>query len=103
MSDRIETEAFSVNKTDQTRKKASIKREIETLQQRIEKARNMMLNDKIDASDFRAVKEAVLPKIDELNRKLNTLKSSDGDCRTFIEHGFGILKNIAETYSHADL
>lgn len=95
--------AFIVNKTNQSQKIASIKREIETLQQRVEKGRDLMLDDKIDANDFREIKTSLLPQIETLNRKLNSHHNIDGDYRTFIEEGFGILKNLPETYSQADI
>jgi hypothetical protein len=95
--------AFGVNKGNVATELASIKREIETLQSRIEKARNLMLDDKIDASDYRETKENLQPKIEKLSRRLGEFTSIDGDFKNFVEDGFGLLRNLSETYSNAEL
>ena len=95
--------AFSVNKNSQVTNIASIKREIVALQQKVDKARDMMLDDKIEASDFKEIKAGVQPKIEKLTRQLNSQTSIEGDYKAFIDEGFGMLRNLSETYSQADL
>lgn len=95
--------AFGVNEKDKTMQIASITRGIETLKQRIEKARTLMLDDKIDATDFKETKAAIQPQVDALTKKLFVLGALSSESKTFIEDGFGILRKLPETYMNADL
>ncbi|MBI2722217.1 MAG: recombinase zinc beta ribbon domain-containing protein [Bacteroidetes bacterium] len=95
--------AFNLNQGDKSQQTATIKREMEAIHQRIEKARDMMLDDKIDASDYKEIKMSLQPQIEKLNRKLIGFTQVDGNYRGFIEEGFSFLRNMAEAFDNADL
>ena len=95
--------AFGVNEVDRTQQVASIKREIETLKLRLDKARMMMLDDKIDATDFRETKAILQPKIEKLTREITNYSFQNGDYKNYIEEGFGLLRHLSETYVDGDL
>jgi site-specific DNA recombinase len=95
--------AFSINESNKIEQIASIKRQIDVLQQRIEKARNLMLDDKIDAIDFKEAKANLQPQIEKLSRKITEYTAIEEGYKTFVEDGFGVLKNLPDTYARGDL
>ncbi len=77
--------------------------EIDANKERINKARKMMLDDKIDADDYRETKDQYQPIIDKFIRKQVEVASMDSSCKLYGEFGFSVLKNLGKHYDNLDL
>jgi site-specific DNA recombinase len=77
--------------------------EIDANKERINKARKMMLDDVIDANDYRETKDQYQPVIDKLMRKQAEVASMDSNCKLYGEFGFNVLKNLGKYYEDLDL
>ncbi len=77
--------------------------EIDANKERINKARKMMLDDKIDADDYRETKDQYQPIIDKFIRKQAEVASMDSSCKLYGEFGFSVLKNLGKHYENLDL
>jgi site-specific DNA recombinase len=80
-----------------------IQEEIDGNKERINKARQLMLDQVIDANDFKETKLQYQPIIDQLLRKQAEIDSMDSDYKKYSEYGFSLLKNLDKYYEAGDL
>ncbi|AYZ35231.1 recombinase family protein [Chryseobacterium indologenes] len=74
------------------------------IEQRIEKARDMFIEDKLDEEDFRSIKNKYKIEIENLKVKLNALKSSaeNNNFEQRINKALDSIINISERYKNAN-
>ncbi|UQB69780.1 recombinase family protein [Epilithonimonas zeae] len=74
-----------------------------TIEQRIEKARDMFIEDKLDEEDFRSIKIKYKGEIENLKFKLNSLKNSAENDNIGLKIGQALnaITNISERYKNA--
>lgn len=77
--------------------------EIDANKERINKARKMMLDDVIDANDYKETKNQYQPIIDKLVRQQAEIALMDSSCKLYADFGFSILKNLGKYYESLDL
>lgn len=53
-----------------------------------------MLDDKIDANDYKEIKNQYQPEIDKLIRKQAQISSIDSNCKLYGDFGFNVSKNL---------
>ncbi|WP_144281069.1 recombinase family protein [Chryseobacterium echinoideorum] len=80
-----------------------LKSKLTTIEQRIEKARDMFIEDKLDEDDFRSIKNKYKSEIEDLKLKINTLKSSreNNNTEQRINQAIESITNISERYQNA--
>ena len=90
-------------KIDNSAELIKVKKEIDTLKGRLEKARNLLLDDKIDSADFKGMKEKIEPEINSLVKKQVELSSNNKSEVDIIDFGFYFLNNISNVFPDVDL
>jgi len=82
----------------------SISGKVSKIEQKIAKARDLYLEDKLDEDDFREVKSKNKVELDELIFKLNALKETkkDNNVEHKLEEALRAVTNISERYKNAD-
>jgi len=78
-------------------------KKLTTMKQRIEKARDMFIEDKLDEEDFRSIKIKYKGEIENLKFKLNSLKNSaeNDNIELKIVQALNAITNISERYKNA--
>ena len=100
---KIMERGFKDNGEDKSKALYQIKLEIEKNRERINKAQQMMLDEELDASDYKDVKKRYEPEIDKLVRKSMQITSLNSNYQKYMEKGFGLIKELANDYDKADL
>src|SRR5579872_1722193 len=72
-----------------------IRQELELINTRLVKARNRLLDDELDAADYRAIKSECEKKITELESRLMSTNTPDTDIEK-------LLRKAIEALSHLD-
>lgn len=94
---------FSVVSNGLNDEKKILQNKLNSIEERIDKARDMYLDDKIDEEDFRRIKMKYKAEIENLTFKLNSLKSSGQT--TDVEHkmkqALNAITKISERYKNA--
>lgn len=80
-----------------------IQERINADKERIVKARQLLLDEKIDADDFREIKDQCQNQIDKLVREIDGLTSPYSDYSKYVDYGFNLLRNLDEYYADADV
>lgn len=84
--------------------KEDVQERIVKLNERISKARDMFLSDKIDEDDFKDIKDRYKDELSELEFKLSTMKSNPIiDIEKKIEGALNSMTNIAERYEKGSI
>ncbi|WP_312285114.1 recombinase family protein [Chryseobacterium gleum] len=84
--------------------KSTITNRINALNERISKARDMFLSDKIDEDDFRDIKNRYKGELDELKEKLSLIKKSpESEIETKLSLALDAVTNVADRYRNASL
>ncbi len=95
---------FSIVTNGLEDERKSISEKVSKIEQKIAKARDLYLEDRLDEDDFREVKRKNKVELDELIFKLNALKETKKDNN--VEHKLGealrAVTNISERYKNAD-
>ena len=68
---------FSVVSNGLKDERKVVQNKLNAIEQRIEKARDMFIEDKLDEEDFRSIKGKYKVEIENLKSKLNSMKSSE--------------------------
>lgn len=68
---------FSVVSNGLKDERKVVQNKLNTIEQRIEKARDMFIEDKLDEEDFRSIKGKSKVEIENLKSKLSSMKSSE--------------------------
>lgn len=68
---------FSVVSNGLKDERKVVQNKLNAIEQRIEKARDMFIEDKLDEEDFRSIKGKSKVEIENLKSKLNSIKSSE--------------------------
>lgn len=68
---------FSVVSNGLKDERKVVQNKLNAIEQRIEKARDMFIEDKLDEEDFRSIKGKYKVEIENLKSKLNSIKSSE--------------------------
>ncbi len=94
------TKSTSVNMGDE---KALLRKKVNDINERISKARDMFLSDKIDEDDFKDIKERYKTELAELEYKLSVLVASEkeDDIAGKITKALNIVTNLSERYKNA--
>ncbi|WP_312824656.1 hypothetical protein [Epilithonimonas sp.] len=81
-----------------------IQNKLNTIEQRIEKARDMFIEDKLDEEDFRSIKMKYKGELENLTFKLNSLKisSENENVEQKIDQALKAITNISERYKNAN-
>jgi predicted nucleic acid-binding Zn-ribbon protein len=67
---------FSVASNGLKDERKVVQNKLNAIEQRIEKARDMFIEDKLDEEDFRSIKGKYKVEIENLKSKLNSIKKS---------------------------
>ena len=68
---------FSVVSNGLKDERKVVQNKLNAIEQRIEKARDMFIEDKLDEEDFRSIKGKYKVEIENLKSKLSSMKSSE--------------------------
>lgn len=68
---------FSVVSNGLKDERKVVQNKLNAIEQRIEKARDMFIEDKLDEEDFRSIKGKYKVEIENFKSKLNSMKSSE--------------------------
>ncbi|WP_374364883.1 hypothetical protein [Cloacibacterium sp.] len=68
---------FSVVSNGLKDERKVVQNKLNAIEQRIEKSRDMFIEDKLDEEDFRSIKGKYKVEIENLKSKLNSIKSSE--------------------------
>jgi site-specific DNA recombinase len=99
----VMSELYKKNGTDKTKQVKELNEEIVKLKQRIQNAQILMLDAEISSTEYKSIKNQVLPQIDTLERKKVGVLSSNDDYQKYIDKGFYLLRNIEGYYAKSDL
>ncbi len=95
---------FSIvsNSVDDERK--MLQNKLIGIERRIEKDRDMFIEDKLDEEDFRSIKNKYKTEIENLKAKLNALRSSteNNNFEQRINQALDSITNISERYKNAN-
>jgi hypothetical protein len=82
-----------------------VQNKLNAIEQRIEKARDMFIEDKLDEEDFRSIKGKYKVEIENLKSKLNSMKSSEenNNVEQKIDQALNSITNISERYKMQQL
>lgn len=84
--------------------RSTITNRINSLNERISKARDMFLSDKIDEDDFRDIKNRYKGELDELKEKSGLIKKSpESEIETKLSLALDAVTNVADRYRNANL
>ncbi len=86
------------SKVDNSIELIKVKKELDTLKGRLEKARNLLLDEKIDSSDYKGMKEKIEPEINSLIKKQVELSSNNKNEVDIIDFGLYFLNNISNAF-----
>lgn len=81
-----------------------LQNKLTSIEQRIDKARDMYVEDKLDEEDFRRIKLKYKNEIDDLTFKLNSLKSpnEDNSIEDKMNQALNAITNISDRYKNAN-
>ncbi len=79
------------------------KRDIEILNERLAKARNLLLDGAFSQKEYLQMKAELSVKIDELELELSDAKLFVSDMSNYIRKGLMLVKNIDKVYQEADV
>ncbi|MCS4300940.1 hypothetical protein M2372_000371 [Chryseobacterium sp. BIGb0232] len=84
--------------------RSAITNRINALDERISKARDMFLSDKIDEDDFRDIKNRYKGELGELKEKLSLIKKSpESEIETKLSLALDAVTNVSDRYRNANL
>lgn len=84
--------------------RATITNRVKALNERISKARDMFLSDKIDEDDFRDIKNRYKNELDDLQEKLSLMKSNPkSEIEMKLSLALDAVINVADRYRNASL
>ena len=94
---------FSIASDSLNDERKVLQNKLDAIEGRIDKARDMYLEDKLDEEDFRRIKTKYKVEIEDLNFKLNSLKNSGqtNDIEKKIKQALNAITNISERYKNA--
>lgn len=94
---------FSVVSNGLKDERKVVQNKLNAIEQRIEKARDMFIEDKLDEEDFRSIKGKYKVEIENLKSKLNSMKSSEenNNVEQKIDQALNSITNISERYKNA--
>ncbi|MCD9855506.1 zinc ribbon domain-containing protein [Epilithonimonas sp. JDS] len=80
-----------------------LQNKLNAIEGRIDKARDMYLEDKLDEEDFKRIKMKYKVEIEDINFKLNSLKNSGhtDDIEKKLSKALNAIVNISERYNNA--
>ncbi len=94
--------ALKQNKNQSTSKEL-LNAEIEKNQQRIQNAQQMMVDGELPLSEYKEIRSRFEKVIADLNRKKSELASTDSNLKEYAEFCSGIIENLPQYYTDADL
>jgi site-specific DNA recombinase len=100
---KIMSELYKKNGTDKTKQIKEIQADIDKLKQRIQNAQALMLDAEISASEYKGIKNQLIPEVESLERKKIGILSTNDDYQKYLDKGFSLLKNIDKHFVEADL
>ena len=94
---------FSVVSNGLKDERKVVQNKLNAIEQRIEKARDMFIEDKLDEEDFRSIKGKYKVEIENLKSKLNSIKSSEenNNVEQKIDQALNSITNISGRYKNA--
>ncbi|WEK71159.1 MAG: recombinase family protein [Candidatus Chryseobacterium colombiense] len=95
---------FSLASNGINEERKILKSKLTNIEERIDKARDMYIEDKLDEEDFRRIKTKYKIEIDDLTFKLDSLKSSseEENLEEKINQALNSITNISERYKNAN-
>ncbi len=99
----IMTDAYKKKGQDRSVELQQFKAELATYQQRLDKAQTLMLDGKLDISEYQKIKSKLEPEIDRLIVKVGELSNNTTDVREMIDFGFYFLNNLDKLFIEAGL
>jgi site-specific DNA recombinase len=96
-------EVFSVNGEEKGKTQAEIQAEISKNRERINKAQQMMLDDKISPEDYKEIKKQYEPLIDKLVQQHLGVNQIESELKKYLRKGLSLIKNISQVYDFAPL
>lgn len=96
---------FSMVSNGLNDEKKILQNKLNSIEERIDKARDMYIDDKIDEEDFRRIKMKYKTEIENLTFKLNSLKSSGqtSDVEHKLKQALNAITKISERYKNASI
>jgi site-specific DNA recombinase len=94
---------YSNNEIESSNELTKAKKELETLQKRLENAQTLMLDGDLDASDYRGIKAKLEPEINRLARLCDKLSEKNPEKGKMATYGFFFLRNLRELFIEAGL
>ena len=94
---------FSIVSNGLNDERKVLQNKLNAIEGRIDKARDMYLEDKLDEEDFKRIKMKYKVKIEDINFKLNSLKNSGhtDDIEKKMSQALNAIVNISERYNNA--
>ena len=100
---KIMSDLYKKNGTDKTRQIKDIQADIDRLKQRVQNAQVLMLDAELSATEYKGIKNQLIPEIESLERKKIGILSTNEDYQKYIDKGFALLENIDKHFVEADL
>ena len=99
----IMSDAYKKNGQSKSAELQKAKAELETSRKRIDNAQMLMLDGKLDVSDYQKIKAKLEPEMERLAVRVAGLGKGNVNERAIIEFGFSFLNNLHELFTSADL
>jgi len=95
---------FSTASNDINDECKMLKNKLNSIEQRIARARDMFIEDKLDEEDFKSIKNKYKPEIENLKLKMDSLKKLDdiNDIEKKINQALEAITNISQRYNNAN-
>ena len=100
---RIMSDYFKKNGADKSRQIKEVQAQIDKLKQRNQNAQTLMLDAELSASDYKDIRNAIIPQIESLERSKVALLTSEDDYQQYLDKGIPLLKYIDKHWLAADL
>lgn len=86
-------------------KRKSISKQIDLINERVSKARDLYLSDKLDEDDYREIKSSGKLEADKLEEELGHLVSETKtyDIQTRLDHALNAISSISKRYKQGDM
>ncbi len=99
----ITIDQYKHDNTGQALEVENVMKEIDVYRKRLQKAQILMLDEQLDAGDYKDIKFRLEPEIDKLVRKQLKLSERNPEERAILEFGIYFLNNVAELFTKAGL
>ena len=93
----------SKNGTDKKEEVEKYKKELATYEARMDNAQTLMLDGKLEITDYQNIKAKLEPEIERLLSKVGTTAIKESDESDMIRFGFHFLNNLDKLFTSADL